>query len=146
MSSDGEAKSSDRLIRRLLNKRKPKAREYMDDPTKLGDFISQVGKKVDERAGNRGPLEEVWDYLTLLPRLIRAYLRREYTEVPVKSVVLIIAALIYLVNPFDLVPDVIPAGGYIDDAAVIAFVIRQVKIELDKFRAWETVRNTTVQV
>jgi uncharacterized membrane protein YkvA (DUF1232 family) len=40
---------------------------------------------------------------------------------------LILAALIpYLVFPFDLVPDFIPVAGYIDDAVIVALVLRHV--------------------
>ena len=38
---------------------------------------------------------------------------------------LVLAALVpYLVLPFDLVPDFIPVAGYLDDAVVVAFVLR----------------------
>ena len=58
--------------------------------------------------------------------------------IPWKSIVFIVAAIIYFVAIVDLLPDFIPGIGYIDDAGVIAFVISQVKIDLDKYIQWET--------
>lgn len=40
---------------------------------------------------------------------------------------LVLAALVpYLALPFDIVPDFIPVAGYLDDAVLVAFVLRYV--------------------
>lgn len=36
-----------------------------------------------------------------------------------------------------MIPDVIPGVGFLDDATVIAWVIKSVRDELDAFREWE---------
>lgn len=53
---------------------------------------------------------------------------------------LVIAAIIYFVSPIDFMPDMLP-GGFIDDAAVIAYVVTQIKADLDNFLAWEVERS-----
>ena len=81
-------------------------------------------------------MAEVWSYLTALFRLLRAYIRRDYLDIPWGSIVLVIVAIIYFVSPIDLIPDILPFG-LIDDAAVIAYVVAQIKVDLDNFLAWE---------
>ena len=52
---------------------------------------------------------------------------------------LILGALLYFVMPLDMSPDFIPFVGYVDDAALIAFVIRRLSREIDRYRqhlAW----------
>jgi uncharacterized membrane protein YkvA (DUF1232 family) len=51
---------------------------------------------------------------------------------------LIVAALSYLVDPFDLIPDKIPFLGFVDDATVIGFVVEKTGQTLDEFMIWET--------
>lgn len=68
--------------------------------------------------------------------MVRAYVKGEYRDLSAETLVLIVAALLYLVSPLDLIPDMLP-GGFVDDAAVIAFVISMVRDELEGFRRWE---------
>ena len=79
-----------------------------------------------------------WPYLQTMLRLIRAYERGEYKEVADEDLTLIVAALNYLVDPFDLIPDSTPFLGFIDDAIVVGFVAEKTRQTLDKFMIWET--------
>lgn len=76
------------------------------------------------------------DFGTMM-RMTKAWALREYRTVPWKSLVYIVGAIIYFVNPIDVIPDVLGAIGFIDDAAVAAAVIRAVQAQLDAFREWE---------
>jgi uncharacterized membrane protein YkvA (DUF1232 family) len=45
-------------------------------------------------------------------------------RVPRRRKVLLLALVGYLAMPFDLVPDIIPVAGQLDDAIVVALVLR----------------------
>ena len=124
---------------------KTKAEEYARDPEKAKNLIDQAIQKAQRR--NKGlldqldeKLDEFWSYLSALMRLARAYYTRQYTAIPWKTVVTVVAALIYFVSPLDFIPDFIPLLGLTDDAIVIAFVVRQIRADLDIFLVWETAR------
>ena len=76
------------------------------------------------------------DAATLL-RLVRETLRGGYRRLPKRTLVAMVAALIYFVSPLDLLPDVLPLLGFVDDAAVLFWVVRQVRRDLEDFRTWE---------
>lgn len=76
------------------------------------------------------------DFNTML-RMVRAWAMRDYRTVPWKTLVYVVGAIIYFVNPVDLIPDVLAGIGFVDDAAVAAAVVRAVHEQLDAFRAWE---------
>jgi uncharacterized membrane protein YkvA (DUF1232 family) len=57
--------------------------------------------------------------------------------VPWQTIVLAIAAVVYFVNPFDLIPDLIPVIGYLDDATIVGFVIASIGGDIANFRDWE---------
>ena len=77
------------------------------------------------------------DIITMVS-LVDSYVKKEYMDIPVGTIVSIVAALIYLLSPIDLIPDVIPVIGYLDDAAVIMLVLGLgVNNDLNKYRGWQ---------
>jgi uncharacterized membrane protein YkvA (DUF1232 family) len=139
-SSEPKAKrfskdTQDAINSEEFGKARSKAEEYARDPEKTIKLVDEALKKARQK--RRGPLGEVWKYLTAIIRLVRAYARRQYTDVPWETIVLSIAAIIYFVSPIDFIPDFIPIAGYVDDAAVIAFVAASIKTDLDNFLEWE---------
>ena len=73
----------------------------------------------------RGPLLK--EALRLLPDLLRL-LRRLAADrsLPWTVRALILALMVYLALPIDLIPDVIPVLGYADDAIIVTLVLRSV--------------------
>lgn len=90
---------------------------------------------------HKAALEKVWDDLLTLTRLLRAWATREYTMVPWKTIAAVAAALIYFINPFDLIPDFIPTFGLVDDATLVGLVVASIVEDLAQFRDWESKQN-----
>ena len=83
-----------------------------------------------------------WESLQTLFRLVRSWLAREYSP-PINTLLMAIAALIYFLEPFDLIPDGVPVFGLLDDAAVITAVVKANLSEFSRFRKWETTGSST---
>jgi uncharacterized membrane protein YkvA (DUF1232 family) len=117
-----------------FRREKKKADRLVRDPV----AVVRAAESASEKArGARGPLGRVWDDLQASIRLARAWARRDYRGVTRGTIALIVGALIYFVSPIDAILDAIPVLGLVDDAAVLAWVFRQVRSELDAFREWE---------
>jgi uncharacterized membrane protein YkvA (DUF1232 family) len=111
------------------------ARSYAKDPERLRQLFKEAVKK--SRTIPKDPFKDLWAYFQAMLRLIRAYYRREYRNVPLQNLVMIVGAIIYILNPFDLIPDWIAGLGFADDAVVLAFAVRQTRQTLDDFMTWE---------
>lgn len=112
------------------------ARSYAKDPERLRQLFKEAVKKAPTIP--REPFKDLWAYFQAMLRLIRAYYRREYRNIPMQNLVMIVGAIIYILNPFDLIPDWIAGLGFTDDAVVLAFAVRQTRQTLDDFMTWET--------
>jgi uncharacterized membrane protein YkvA (DUF1232 family) len=111
------------------------ARSFAKDPERLRQLFKEAVKKAPTIP--RGPFKDLWAYFQAMLRLIRAYYRREYRNVSLQNLVMIVGAIIYILNPFDLIPDWIAGLGFADDAVILAFAVRQTRQTLDDFMTWE---------
>ena len=78
----------------------------------------------------------MWEQLKLMIQMVKAWIAGDYKEVPTTSIIAIIAGLMYLLSPIDLIPDFIPVLGYLDDIFVIGVVFTQVAKDIKLFEQW----------
>ena len=127
---------SDAFVRALTD-----AKACLKNPEDLQALFNEAAKKA--ATVPREPFKECWPYLQTMLRLIRAHHRGEYDQLPNDALLWVVAALSYLVDPFDLIPDKTPFLGFVDDATVIEFVTDKNRQALDDFMVWETARAGT---
>ncbi|MDX6231498.1 MAG: hypothetical protein QOH68_449 [Nocardioidaceae bacterium] len=122
---------------KFFTRAQKRAKSILQNP----DQLKKLAEETSTRAGGKaGPFAEVVDELKTMIRLVAAYTRGDYRDISVETLVLVVAAMIYVVSPLDLIPDVVPVVGYLDDAALVAWVVGRVRGELDDFRSWESNR------
>ncbi len=114
------------------------AQANASDPERLRALFAQAAGKAASIP--RDPFKENWPYLQAMLRLVRAHSRGDYPrqEISDDAFLWIIAALNYLVDPFDLIPDDVPFLGFVDDATVVEFAVSRTQQTLDDFMIWET--------
>ncbi len=112
------------------------AKSYTADPESLGELFREASAKAASIP--KTALNELGPYLQAMLRLIRAYGRGDYQRITRDALLTIVAAVSYLVDPFDLIPDEVPFLGFVDDATVIGFAVTRTKDTLDEFMLWET--------
>ncbi len=110
------------------------AEDVTRDPERVRGVVRDAFHKLSE---HRKEIGRIGADLPVLLRLARAWAAGDYRRIPVKSIVMVVAAALYFLNPLDLIPDFLPVIGYLDDAAVVGYVLRTLQKELEIFRAWE---------
>lgn len=119
---------------KAYEKAKSKAEDYANDPEKLGDLIDKASNKANRK---KGPLDDIWVQLMACLRLIKAYAKGTYRDIPWSSLLMLVASMIYFVMPIDLIPDFIVGFGLLDDAALLGWTIKTLSSDIDAFIEWE---------
>ena len=102
--------------------------------------IKRAFAKIDEikrKFTEDGPLGRFVEDAKLLFGLLQDYWNRRYREIPYQAIGAVVFGLLYVLNPFDLIPDMIPGVGLLDDAAVMAICLGLVERELEEYKAWK---------
>ncbi len=117
---------------KYFKKAQRRAKSVVGNKEKLAHLIERSKDKLTE-VGNLKLIENAKIFI----RMVKAYANGSYREVPLKSIVIVVAALLYFVMPLDLIADFIPVTGFVDDFAVILWVYRHLQVEIDAFVVWE---------
>lgn len=116
------------------------AEDVLQDDKKTNELLQKTIKKI---TGNKEKITEIKEKLHLLLEVVKAYRDGTYKIIPRKSILMIMATLIYFVNPFDLLPDFVFGLGFVDDATVLGLTFRQISNDLEKFKEWQKMQADT---
>jgi uncharacterized membrane protein YkvA (DUF1232 family) len=114
-----------------------RAEPYVGHEEKLGCLLKKATRK-SEKCYEL--LLAPWESLQIFLRLLRARLAGKF-QGPADSILMLVAAVIYFVSSFDLIPDSVPVLGLIDDAALITCVAKANLNLISSFRTWEILRD-----
>ncbi|MEQ8360755.1 MAG: YkvA family protein [Cytophagales bacterium] len=123
------------------NKFKNSVSKYVEKAKSIVANRSLLENKIDtawEKAKNLDPgLRDLMENVETFIQIIKAYINGTYKDVDQKTIIFLIAGILYFINPFDIIPDFLPLIGFADDAAVLIFILGKVKNEIDKFNSWK---------
>ena len=101
------------------------------------DEVIALLARVPDKLRKNPRIHYLAERIGVMVRMLRAATNREYTLVPYPALLAILAALIYFVFTFDVIADLLPIVGFLDDAGVLAYVLARFSDEMQKYEAWE---------
>lgn len=124
-------------VQKRFEHSKKKAEKLIEDKDKMDVFLERLERKL----ALVPVVGEVLSELPALVSLVKAYVNKKYTDIPIGSIIAIVGALIYFLSPVDLIPDIIPGIGLVDDAAVITLALKLVHDDVVEYKAWRESNN-----
>ena len=105
-----------------------KAGTYAFNPKKMKALLLQLSKYITKNG-----LSKVKETLVLMKDYLYDVTTGKYKDYDVKKLMVIIGAVIYVVTPFDFLPDFIPPG-LIDDLSIVAWALKEASAELENYK------------
>ena len=120
----------------LLDKGVAEAEEVIGNPSKVDEILVQLEEKLKTVPAIGNTLSE----LPLMIAMVKAWIKKDYTEVSPKVIACLVGAGIYLIKKKDLIPDRIPVVGIVDDLAVMGLALKLSEKELKAFSEWRAAK------
>lgn len=118
--------------------------EEMNEKVKenLDSFNSYTEDDADKVLDNEEKIESIMNNETLREymnniknyfMMLKDFVTGKYKNIPVGTISAIIGTLLYVLSPVDLIPDLIPVVGFLDDAAVLALCVKLTQYDVDQY-------------
>lgn len=107
------------------------------------ETVVERADAIEERFRSSGPLHRLLEDGRLLLAFVRDVRGGRYRRVPVWTLSAAGFALLYVLNPFDVVPDALPVLGLLDDAAVVSACLALLEQDLHDYRVWRRAQQNT---
>lgn len=124
------------LKNEFFNRALRQATALSGKPARILKLVIQLSSKIRHVNWNEVKGSEITSKFFLISRLLKAQAAGKY-QLPVRVIIILLAAIIYFINPIDLIPDFIPGLGLTDDLSVLTWVYRIAADELERFEEWE---------
>ncbi|VAW28360.1 hypothetical protein MNBD_BACTEROID06-1741 [hydrothermal vent metagenome] len=125
---------------KFFERAKSRASTILGDKQKLNEVLNASKARLSEVNLENSKLSKLGHNLRLFLRMIQAFAKGEYTDAPWKSMVAIVAGVIYFLMPIDLIPDFIPFTGFIDDFTVIMLISNAFNQDIEQFEIWDSAK------
>ncbi|MFC5289927.1 YkvA family protein [Actinokineospora guangxiensis] len=108
----------------------------------VGLVLGALGlrKRARERAKGTGPVGNPVQRMRAFPRLLRAR-KHGYTGLSLTQPAQWLLAVVYLVSPIDLLPELLPLIGVTDDAGVLLWLLTNTSDASGRYLRWERGRS-----
>ncbi len=105
------------------------------------ELVFENEEKINEKFQNKKSIKKYMEIAKNLFSMLRDYKTGAYKDIPWRVIASVALTLLYVLNPMDIMPDVIPFFGFIDDAGVLALLLKMIKSDFDQYLAWKENRS-----
>jgi len=115
-----------------------RAAKLAGKPGRILSLLAQLAVKIQHTKGTSINMRTIREQFYVIGRMLKAHVNGSYKIRSMRMLIILLAAIIYFINPIDLIPDFIFGIGLADDLAVLTWVYSAAAEEIESFKNWES--------
>jgi uncharacterized membrane protein YkvA (DUF1232 family) len=112
------------------------AEEVVKDNNRIEKLVEEAFQKINFLKPNADSMISFIRNIKLSIKMLKAYIKGDYKGVSAKTILSLVLGLVYFVSPIDMIPDVLPVIGYVDDITVLVWIFKNLKGDIEQYEAW----------
>ncbi|OAB79556.1 YkvA family protein [Cochleicola gelatinilyticus] len=100
------------------------------------EVVLKNEENIDKKFSGSNGLSKYMELGRIMMSMLKDVKKGEYKNIPWFTIATIVLALLYVLNPMDIIPDFIPGIGYIDDIAVLSIGVGWIESDLHRYLDW----------
>ncbi|HCA42930.1 MAG TPA: hypothetical protein DEP28_06715 [Bacteroidetes bacterium] len=125
-------KEEEKIINNIEDKSKDITVSDIDKVLSEQDKINTKEERL-----KKDKLFKLFDQVKLVMEMLKDFRAKKYTDIPWRTIGLLTAALLYFLNPFDIIPDFLPLLGYTEDAVAFLAIFKSLQTDLKNYCLWK---------
>ena len=101
------------------------------------EILMENNEAITKKLSGSNSLSKYLEIGKIMMAMVKDLKRGAYSNIPWFTVATIVMALLYVLNPMDIIPDFIPGLGYIDDVAVLSIGIGWIESDIHRYLDWK---------
>lgn len=101
------------------------------------EILLENEKAVTKKLSGANSLSKYVELGKIMIGMVKDIKSGQYRNVPWFVIATIVMALLYVLNPLDVIPDFIPGIGYIDDLAILSIGMGWIETDLHNYLDWK---------
>ncbi|PVW16208.1 YkvA family protein [Marixanthomonas spongiae] len=100
------------------------------------EVVLKNEENIDKKFSGNNSLSKYMELGRIMVSMLKDVKNGRYKNIPWFTIATVVMALLYVLNPMDIVPDFIPGVGYIDDVAVLTMGVGWIESDLHRYLDW----------
>lgn len=124
-------------INEIMNNSRGEAEKLLNNKDELERTLERIERKLEK-------IPFAGESLAMVPvfiSLVKNNIWGEYKDIPYGTIIAVVGVLLYLLSPVDVIPDILPGVGLLDDAAVLTACYNLFKDDIDEYKEWKRANN-----
>lgn len=114
-----------------------KTKNTVSSNRKVQALLTLATEKLSNAKQDEKLPQKFLNEILLIVAMIRDHFTGRYKAFSGSTIFMFVLGLVYFITPVDVIPDFIPVLGFTDDIALVLYILKKFREDINEYRDWK---------